>query len=67
MSPIDGNHPHEDPQDFIDPKGYWADTEGHIRRSSGNRDVILQAGDKCTQAEWLYVLDSLGIGKSEIS
>jgi hypothetical protein len=61
MSPIDGHKPQDDPQDFIDPKGYWADPERNIRRTSGEQHVVLTATDECTKGEWLFVLDGLGI------
>jgi hypothetical protein len=62
MTPIDGNGPHEDPQDFIDPKGYWADHERNIRRISGEQGIVLIATNGCTKAEWILLLESLGMG-----
>jgi hypothetical protein len=43
MAPIDGKGPVEDPEDFIDHKGYWADPGRNIRRVSGEQDVVLRA------------------------
>ncbi len=61
MTPIDGNHSQNDPQDFVDPKGYWADDQRSVRRTSGSKDIVLIAADACTKAEWAFVLESLGI------
>jgi hypothetical protein len=62
MAPIDGNGSEPHLEDFIDPKGYWADPERNIRRTSGEQRVVLKATDGCTKAEWIFVLESLGIG-----
>ncbi|MBV9888409.1 MAG: hypothetical protein JO119_17850 [Acidobacteria bacterium] len=62
MAPLDGNQPQENLEDFIDPKGYWADAERAIRRTSGDRQVVLKATNSCTEAEWMFVLESLGVG-----
>jgi hypothetical protein len=67
MAPIDGKGPVEDPEDFIDPKGYWADPGRNIRRVSGKQDVVLKATNGCTEAEWIFLLESLGIGGTEES
>jgi hypothetical protein len=61
-SPIDGNPLIEDPEGFTDPKPYWADPEGNIRRTSGERHAILKMTNASSKAEWMYVLESLGIG-----
>jgi len=60
MTPVDG-HAAEEPEDFIDPKGYWADPERNVRRKSGDKGVVLKAAQGCTEGEWKFVLDSLGI------
>lgn len=39
-------------EDYLDPKGYWCDTSGNIRRMSGEQEIIAVATDKCSQAEW---------------
>jgi hypothetical protein len=60
MTPTDGNESQHF-EDFIDPKGYWADPERSIRRTSGDQGTVLKATDVCTKAEWMYLLESLGI------
>lgn len=65
MTPIDGNGSENDFQDFIDPKGYWADPERNIRRTSGEQGIILKATDGCTKAEWIFLLESLGIESND--
>jgi hypothetical protein len=62
MTPTNGNKPLED---FVDPKGYWADPECNIRRMSGEQDAILKATDRCTEAEWKFVLECMGMGGDE--
>jgi hypothetical protein len=62
MTPIDGNGSEHDLEDFIDPKGYWADPGRNIRRTSGEQGIVLRATDACTKGEWLFLLESLGIG-----
>jgi hypothetical protein len=47
------------PDNFIDPKGYWADLQRKIRSTSGEQDLVLTASRTCTNGEWLYVLESL--------
>ena len=61
----DGKGPLENPDDFIDPKGYWADPERNIRRTSGEQEVVLAATRTCTRGEWLYVFDSLELGADQ--
>ena len=61
----DGTGPLDNPDDFIDPKGYWADPERNIRRSSGEQEVVLIATRTCTKGEWLYVLESLELGADQ--
>ena len=65
MAPTNGNGSENEFQDFIDPKGYWADPERNIRRNSGEQEIILKATDVCTKGEWIYLLESLGIEHSE--
>jgi hypothetical protein len=62
MTPIDGDGSGQGLEDFIDPKGYWADPERNIRRTSGEQGTVLKATDTCTKAEWIFLLESLGIG-----
>jgi hypothetical protein len=58
VTPIDGKGREQgpqdivDPEDFIDPKGYWSDSERNIRRTSGEQEIVLKATDACTKAEW---------------
>ena len=47
--------------DYIDPKGYWADPVRHIRRLSGHQEVILTAAEECSKEEWLMLLAGLGM------
>jgi hypothetical protein len=62
MVPIDGNgNAKDDPEDFIDPEGYWADTKRNVRRRSGEQEVVFIATEQCTKGEWIFVLESLGI------
>lgn len=61
MTPIDGNGSENDFQDYTDPKGYWADPERNIRRTSGEQEIVLRATDACTKGEWIFLLESLGI------
>jgi hypothetical protein len=65
MTHIDGNGSGEGWEDFIDPKGYWADPERKIRRASGEQGVVLKATEECTKAEWIFLLESLGIGTND--
>jgi hypothetical protein len=65
MTPIDGNDSEDNLDDFIDPKGYWADAERNIRRTSGERSVIVKATNECTKAEWIFLIESLGIGSDD--
>jgi hypothetical protein len=52
MTPSNGNGSEEEAlEDFIDPKGYWADAVRNIRRTSGEHDIVLKATDSCTKAE----------------
>ena len=64
MAPINGNA-QEEPEDYIDPKGYWGDPQRNVRRASGERGIILTAVETCTKAEWMFLLESLGIGENE--
>jgi hypothetical protein len=74
MTPVDGHGSEQNPQDieniidledFIDPKGYWADPDRNIRRTSGNQETILKVTDACTKGEWIFLLESLGIEGSD--
>ena len=65
MSTTNGNKRDENTDDFIDPKGYWADPERNIRRASGEQEVVLKATPACTNGEWLYVLESLELTKDQ--
>jgi hypothetical protein len=62
MTANDGNGSGEgDFEDFIDPKGYWADFTRNIRRTSLKQEIVLTATKACTAGEWMFLLDSLGI------
>lgn len=65
MTPTNGNGFGSRMEDFIDPEGYWADAYRHIRRTSGEQEVILKATDECTKAEWIFLLESLGIESND--
>jgi hypothetical protein len=52
-------------EDYIDPKGYWADPERNIRRLSGEQEIILTAAKECSAEEWLMFLAGLGLGPEE--
>jgi hypothetical protein len=64
MTPTNGNGSGEGLRDFIDRKGYWATHLRNIRRTSGEQGIILKATDECTKAEWIFLLESLGIAGS---
>ena len=38
--------------DYLDPKGYWCDPAGNLRRMSGEQEIIAVATDKCSRNEW---------------
>jgi len=37
-------------KDYIDPKGYWGDPEGNIRRMSGEQEIIATVTGHCSEA-----------------
>ena len=39
-------------ENYLDPKGYWCDATGNIRRMSGEQEIIAVATDECSKAEW---------------
>jgi hypothetical protein len=40
-------------KDFLDPKGYWGDPSGNIRRMSGEQEIIATVvSGVCSEAEW---------------
>jgi hypothetical protein len=40
-------------RDYLDPKGYWGDPTGKIRRMSGEQEIIATVvPDVCSEAEW---------------
>jgi hypothetical protein len=40
-------------KDYIDPKGYWCDPSGNIRRMSGEQEILATvASGVCSEAEW---------------
>jgi hypothetical protein len=51
--------------DYIDPKGYWADPSRNIRRLGGEQELILTAAEECSQEEWLVLLAGLGSEENE--
>jgi hypothetical protein len=61
MTSNNGNGSEERSKDFIDPKGYWADLERNIRRTSREQEIVLSATTACTVGEWMFLLDCLGI------
>jgi hypothetical protein len=41
--------------DYIDPKGYWCDPSGNIRRmggEDGEQEIIATITKTCSEAEW---------------
>jgi hypothetical protein len=38
---------------YLDPKGYWVDPSGNLRRMSGEQEIIATVTDKCSDAEWV--------------
>jgi hypothetical protein len=64
MASNDGNGSEETFEDFIDPKGYWADLGRNIRRTSLRQEIVLTATTACTVGEWMFLLESLGIKSS---
>jgi len=43
-------------EDHLDPKGYWCDPDGNIRRMSGDQEIIAKKTEKCSEAEWNELL-----------
>ena len=40
-------------KDYLDPKGYWGDPSGNIRRMSRGQEIIATAvRGECSEAEW---------------
>jgi hypothetical protein len=40
-------------KDYLDPKGYWGDPAGNIRRMSGEQEIIATVAEgECSEAEW---------------
>jgi len=52
-------------KDYIDTKGYWISPEDRtIRRMSeegGERRIIAQATEECSDAEWNRICDALKV------
>lgn len=49
-------------QDYIDPKGYWCDPSGNIRRmgdEDGEQEIIFTATETCSEAEWKALCEAL--------
>jgi hypothetical protein len=49
-------------KDYIDPKGYWCDPSGNIRRmgnEDGEQEIIVTATEVCSEAEWKILCDAL--------
>jgi hypothetical protein len=38
--------------DHLDPKGYWGDPSGNIRRRSGEQEIIAAVTKECSKTEW---------------
>jgi len=50
-------------KEYLDPKGYWGDPAGNIRRMSGEQEIIATVvPDVCSEAEW-KALCSIGAPK----
>jgi hypothetical protein len=50
-------------KDYIDPKGYWCDPSGNIRRmgnEDGEQEIIATATEVCSEAEWKNTLRCAG-------
>lgn len=51
------------PQNFIDPKGYWIDQARNIRRMSNagllEQAVIMRATQNCSDAEWSRLYEAI--------
>lgn len=48
--------------DYIDPKGYWLDPEGNIRRigdEEGQQEIIATVTEVCSQAERILLAQAL--------
>ena len=40
-------------KNYLDPKGYWGDPSGNIRRMSGKQEIIATVvSGVCSEAEW---------------
>ena len=51
-------------KDYLDPKAYWGDPSGNIRRMSGEQEIIATITGECSEAEW-KALYSIGEPKSQ--
>ena len=40
-------------KDYLDPKGYWIDPSGNLRRMSGEQEIIAVMTDESSDAEWI--------------
>ena len=52
------------PKSYIDPKGYWIDSERNIRRMGDEgveQIVIAKATEECSEAEWNRSCDALKV------
>jgi hypothetical protein len=39
-------------KDYLDPKGYWGDPSGNVRRMSGEQEIVATVTGECSEAEW---------------
>lgn len=48
----------------LDPKGYWGDPQGNIRRMSGEQEIVATVTPECNEAEW-KALCALGVDAAQ--
>jgi hypothetical protein len=49
-------------KNYIDPKGYWGDPSGNVRRTGnegGEQEIIAIATQACSDAEWNALYDGM--------
>ena len=44
---------------YLDPKGYWIDPTRNVRRMSGEQEIIVSAGENCSDLEWTFIFEAI--------
>jgi hypothetical protein len=47
-------------KNYLDPKGYWGDPSGNIRRMSGEQEIVATVTGECSEAEWKALCNLAG-------